>query len=171
MKINQLALIFLTNFVILSQVATAASTPKYYRGNLIHSTQPFVRVGGDAVVFGYKVAGCDFDSLKNAAVSLRNRTKTDRWDDLWYAFTVPSGECLMLGWYDLTSRKFGWAAVQNQPNTWKSRSNSADWSNLSNGNQAKYSFTVNGQRIDLDIFNPKNEGALTGNDILISFGF
>lgn len=152
--------------------ANAANTPKYYRGDLIHTTQRYVHVGGDKVIFGYKLAaGCDAENLKQAAISLKNRSTTDRWDDQWYAFNVQRGRCLMIGWYDLTSRKFGWAAIQNQPNSWSVRSNSRGWENLSNGSQKKYSFTINGQGVDLDLFNPKNEGALDGNDVLISFGY
>jgi hypothetical protein len=124
--------------------AEASGNPPYHRGNLIHTSHPFVRVGGDQVIFGFKVAGCDVESLKVAAISLKNRATTDR---------------------------YGWAAVQNQPNTWSARSAKHGWENMPNGTQKKYSFTINGQKVDLDIFNPMNEGALTGNDILISFGY
>lgn len=170
MNLKNIIVITIT-ILTLGTAANAASTPKYYRGNLIHSALPFTRVGGDRVIFGYQVAGCDVDSLKAAAINLKLRTTTDRWDDLWYAFSVPSSYCLMIGWYDKDTSKYGWAAVQNQPNTWKVRSNSKIWVNLANGEQAKYSFNINGQQVDLDVFNPKNEGALTGNDILISFGY
>jgi hypothetical protein len=171
MTTKTLALL-VTTFITLGSVANAANTPKYYRGDLIHTTQKFVRVGGDAVIFGYKIApGCDEESLKNTAISLKNRTSTDRWDDQWYAFNVARGRCLMIGWYNLTGRTFGWAAIQNQPTSWSVRSNTRGWGNLGNGTQAKYSFKINGQAVDLDIFNPNNTGALDGNDILISFGY
>lgn len=171
MNIKKLMFVLATTFFTLAATADAAATPKYYRGDLIHTTQSYVTVGGDPVIFGYKVTGCDEESLKASAIALKTRATTDRWDDLWYAFSVPSGRCLMIGWYNLTSKKYAWAAVQNQPNTWKARSNKHGWGNLANGNQAKYSFSINGQNVDLDLFNPNNEGALTGNDILISFGY
>lgn len=164
-------ILFIITVFSFGAVSQGAPTPKYYKGSLIHTGDPYVRVGGDQVVFGYQVAGCDTDSLANAAINLKTRATTDRWDDLWYAFRVPAGQCLMIGWYNLTSRRYGWAAVQNQPNTWKARSSKYDWGNLGNGLQAKYSFTINGQKVDLDVFNPNNEGALNGDDILISFGY
>lgn len=159
----------------LSLLATPlfAGTPTYHRGSLIHTHSPFVRVGGDEVVFGYQVAsGCDEGSLRNAALSLNNHATSDRWDDQWYAFSVPRSRCLVIGWYDRTASKYGWTAIQNMPNTWATRSNyRKTWETMGNGTQKKYSYTINGQRVDLDVFNPENEGALNGDDVLISFGY
>ncbi len=170
MQFNKIVLAAMAIFTL--GVAANAGTPRYHRGDLIHTNQPFVRVGGDKVVFGYRIAdGCDVDSLKAAAISLKTRGSTDRWDDQWYAFNVARGRCLMIGWYNLNAKKFGWAAIQNQPKSWSVRSNNAGWSALGNDSQKKYSFSINGQSVDLDIFNPNNAGALNGNDILISFGF
>lgn len=171
MNTKKFILVLFATLITLATPARAADTPTYYSGHFIHTDQPFERVGGDEVIFGYKVAGCDVDSLKAAAISLKSRSTTDRWDDLWYAFKVDPGMCLMIGWYDLTAHKYGWAAVQNQPNSWSARSNYKGWTNLPNGTQAKYSYRINGQKVDLDLFNPNNVGALTGNDILISFGY
>ncbi len=157
--------------VLMSSTVFAAN-PKYSRGDLIHTNQPFVRVGGDRVIFGFKVTErCDVESLKAAAIALKTRSSTDRFDDQWYAFSVPQGRCLMMGYYNLDSKKYGWAAILNKPNTWSVRNSKQNWKDIGNGVQQKYSYSVNGQNVDLDIFNPKNEGALTGNDILISFGY
>lgn len=168
---SRFILVLASTLFMLSNVGSAADNPRYRSGNRIHTNEPSVRVGGDNIIFGYEVTGCDLDSLKQAAINLKLRSTTDRWDDKWYALEVPRGECLMIGWYDLNSRNFGWAAAQNQPNTWKARGSRTGWGNLANGNQAKYSFSVNSQKIDLDIFNPNNVGSLGGDDILISFGY
>ena len=168
---NQFALVLVGITMTLGFAVKGADNPAYRRGDRIHTNNASVRVGGDNVVFGYEVTGCDETSLKDAARSLKTRSTSDRGDDKWYAFSVPRSSCLMFGFYDLTARKFGWAAVQNQPNTWKARGSNTGWGNLSNGSQAKYSFNINGQRIDLDVFNPNNVNALNGDDILISFGF
>jgi hypothetical protein len=158
--------------VLSTSTVFGASNPKSYAGHLIHTHSPYVRVGGDKVVFGYKVTpSCDNDSLRAAAIELKTRTTTDRWDDLWYAFSVPQGRCLVMGYYNLSSAKFGWAAILNKPTSWAVRSNSQGWQDLGNGNQKKYSFKINGQNVDLDIFNPNNSGGFSGNDILISFGY
>lgn len=158
--------------VLTSATVFGSANPKSHRGDLIHTNSPFVRVGGDNVVFGYKVtASCDKATLQAAAIDLKNRTTTGRWDDLWYAFSVQQGRCLMVGYYNLNAKTFGWAAILNKPNSWVLRSNSQGWKDIGNGTQKKYSYTVNGQKVDLDIFNPNNEGGFSGNDILISFGF
>ncbi len=172
MKFNKLIQLGTLALTLGVAAANAGATPKYYRGDLIHSNQPFTRVGGDRIVFGYRIAkGCNVDALKEAAISLKHRNTTDRWDDLWYAFHVERGRCLMIGWYNLDDAKYGWAAIQNQPNAWTVRSNRKGWQTLPNGEQMKYSFSINSQGVDLDIFNPNNAGALTGDDILISFGY
>ena len=150
----------------------SADNPKSYKGNLIHTNSPYVRVGGDKVVFGFKVPdACDVETLKATAIALKNRTATDRWDDQWYAFNVPQGRCLVMGYYNLTSGKYGWAAILNKPKSWAVRNSKQDWQDLDNGSQKKFSYKVNGQQVDLDIFNPNNNGGFNGNDILISFGF
>jgi len=151
--------------------AFGSGNPTYYKGELIHTNQPFIRVGGDEVKFGYAQTGCDTTSLKNAAIALKNRQTTDRWDNLLYAFSVDSGMCIMIGWYDLTSHQYGWAAAQNQPNTWSVSDIDKGWQNTPNGTNRRYAFAINGQKINLELYNPQNEGALTGNDILISFGY
>ncbi len=77
----------------------------------------------------------------------------------------------MMGYYNLDTDRIGWAAILNQPKSWSTRSAKHDWTVLGNDSQKKYSFKINGQAVHLDIFNPNNAGASTGNDVLISFGF
>lgn len=155
----------------LSVVVSAADNPRYRQGARIHSSQPHYNVGGNEVVFGYYFSGCDVATLKTMASYFKHFQKSDRWDDLWYAIEVPAGKCLVFGYYDKTTQKVGWAAVQNQPNGWKARSERNSWGNLGNGNQAKYGFDINSQRVELDVFNPHNSVYLNGNYILISFGY
>lgn len=94
--------------------------------------------------------------MKAAAINFKNRSETDRWDDKWYAFSVTRNMCLMIGWYNLDTSKSGWAAAQNQPSSWSVRSNSKSWQTLGNDAQRKYSYTINGQTVDLDLDSQTN---------------
>lgn len=170
---NMSVLKTLVTIVALASVTGfAADNPKSYKGSLIHTNSPYARVGGDKVIFGYQVApSCDVDTLKTTAINLKFRATTDRWDDQWYAFNVAQGRCLVMGYYNLSSSKYGWAAILNKPNSWAVRNSKQGWQDIGNGTQRKFSYHINGQQVDLDIFNPNNTGGFSGNDILISFGY
>ncbi len=85
--------------------------------------------------------------------------------------TVPVGMCRVTAFYDLTNNTMGWAGVQNQPNRWMVRNDNHPWEQLTNGQQKKYRYQINGQIVDLDLFNPYEENGLTGDYMLVSFGY
>lgn len=153
--------------------AQAGSNPVWYNTGLGNTNKTHYKVGGDNVKFGWRMAtGCDLESLKTAALKTKNQATTFAWDDdSWFGVGVPSGRCMVASWYDLTSSKYGWAAIQNKPGSWGVRSNSKNWVDIGNGVQKKYSYNINGQTVDIDIFNPYNQGTLTANDILFGFGW
>ncbi len=152
--------------------ANAASNPVHYNTGLGRTQKSYYKVGGDAVRFGWRMASsCDTNSLRNAATKVKNDDTSFAWDDNWYSLRVPQGRCMVFSWYNLKNGNFGWAAVQNRPSSWGVRSNSKDWVNLGNGDKQKYPYTINGQTVDLDVFNPYNQGSVGGDDIFFGFGY
>lgn len=169
MRTFQIATLVTSLFV---GAAQAASNPVHYNTGLGRTSKAYYKVGGDRVKFDYRMAsGCDQESLRNAALKVKNSTYTFAYDDAWYVMSVPQGSCMVIAWFDLDTGKFGWAGIQNRPSSWRVRGNASGWVNLGNGDKQKYSYTINGQTVDLDIFNPYNQGTVSGNDIFFGFGY
>lgn len=151
-------------------VAHADSNPKYFSAGSGTTDKGHYRIGGDRIRFGWRLAsGCDEQTLRTEAARTKLQAVTFACDDQWYKTYVPPGGCMVFSYYNLDTDRYGWAAIQNKPSSWATRSISNDWSEIGNGDKQKYTYTVNGAKIELDIMNPLNVGKVDGNDIFFGF--
>lgn len=150
--------------------AQAALNPPHTNAKKGMTNRSSYPIGGDQIRFGWHhAAGCDSNSLARAAVLTKHQAKSFICDDQWYEITVPPGRCAVLSYYNVTTDKMGWAAVQNKPSSWAFRSHFSNWSDYGNGDKQKYTFNINGATIDIDLFNPYNQAHITGDDVLFGF--
>jgi hypothetical protein len=132
-------------------------------------------VGDEKVKFVSQIVYTNFDSeLKQIASSVSAICDgTDVWDDKWYFWTLPDNRAkyLLLTWKNLNSGEYGYAFIQNTPQTWWYKTNSSGFQSIPNGVQRKQTWSTNGTKIDIDLKNPKNSNGWTANDIWYSFGY
>lgn len=145
---------------------------------------PWYAVGDQRLKAVAKViAGAfDYNSINNAVISLINNSyrgnwNSHIWDDAWLWYSLPSNQekYWVFAWYNYdfspSSYEYGWMAVRNRPSFWEVRANDGSYFYPSNNSQVKKRYITNGYTIDLDFFNPNNEGDWTPNDFWYGFGF
>jgi hypothetical protein len=141
---------------------------------------PWYSIGNQRIKFiTQSVAGAyDYNSINSEALRLiregnAGNWRSHIWDDQWYWYSLPDNVdkyFLMVG-YSPDEGKYVWAAVRNRPDFWEVRAWDGSYTRPGNDSQVKKRTTINGYTIDLDIFNPDNEGDWTPNDFWYSFGY
>jgi hypothetical protein len=104
--------------------------------------------------------------------SAKSHIRDDKW--YWASLSETRNEVLLLVWWNMDERKYGWVAIKNTPERFLVRSNSSQgWVTPDEGGDKEYyQWTINGKKLDIDVRNPKNErNSWTRYDIWYSFGY
>jgi hypothetical protein len=124
----------------------------------------------------------DYNSINDAAKALilqsyQGNWNSHIWDDAWLWYSLPDNQekYFLFAWYNWdfspTQYQYGWMAVRNRPAYWEVRANDGSYVQPGNDSQVKKTYTTNGYRVDLDFYNPDNEGDWTPNDFWYGFGY
>jgi len=94
---------------------------------------------------------------------------TQVWDDQWYARRTPVGTFILMMACNVDVPEYRHVAIYNGPDHWSVLGGS----HIAQGhdNFRKITTDMGGSRIDFDLWNPTNDGDMTSDDLIISFGY
>jgi hypothetical protein len=148
------------------------------------TSREYYYIAGDRISLGViQIKADDWRDTNYINRQVANAPKMNYlWDDRWYYATLPdsSSDVLVLFWKNHDTNKQGWVLIKNTPDVWYYMINSGNAQTLKGEGDPKgkvnlfwneFGTVNNGQgSLSIDIMNPKNEGDMTANDILVGFG-
>jgi hypothetical protein len=119
--------VFLPIFILANSIIMQSPAMAEYEHGPVRQGGCY-NVGDEQVKFVSRIVDNNSDdNLKSIASSVSSICDgTDVWDDKWYYWTLPDNRSkyLLIIWKNLASREYGYAFIQNTPQTWWYKTNS-----------------------------------------------
>ena len=119
----------------------------------------------------------DHDSINKEAIELIYKSEQGNrcshiWDDAWLWYSLPDDQekYFLFSWVNWdagpTWVELSWMAVRGRPKYWEVRATDGSYLRPANDTQVKKRVVTNGYTVDLDFYNPENEGDWIRHDFL-----
>jgi hypothetical protein len=141
----------------------------------IAETMPFIsqcyRLTTERVLFKVLRTVTDDRDRWNAIARAVNPACKDSqvWDNQYYYYRLAPDETLMLLYKNIDTERYGYMVIKNAPTLWLVYTNNTGPFVVKNGETFTRSWTSDGRRIRMHVYNPNNAGDWTPNDIWVSF--